>query len=105
MKFRSRILSGLVSLAVIGTLGVASAPAAQARASCGKVYSNGYDLTVSCQGSGQFRVTVTCYPAYVWETRWSQNSGWRGPVSLYWNHRDCPPAAGIGRVVASVETR
>ena len=102
MRLRNKITSGLVSIAVLGAVGVAAAPAAEASVSCGRPVSDGYSLSVSCSGVGRFRVDITCHAAYVWETTWSESQWFTAPKSYLWNHRDCPPAAGINRLSTSV---
>ena len=82
MKKSTRAASLLGTLALLGSLTVAVAPAANAVPLCGNVSVDLTGASVSCFGSGAFRLGFTCYAAWPWETTWTKYGPWvNAPLS------------------------
>ena len=81
-NLKRKIVTFVGSLAVLGGIAVATAPAATAAPTCSGVNYNGSIASTSCSGSGEFRLGVTCYAAWPWESTWTRYSGWmKAPLS------------------------
>lgn len=59
-RFASFFGTTLALVAAIGIGGVVAAPAASAAPSCGRVSVDSKRASVTCQGSGQFRLVYSC---------------------------------------------
>ena len=79
---KRRVGTLVASLILLGGASVAMAPAASALPSCGSPTYNGNFAAVSCGGSGDFRLAVTCYKAWPWESTWTKYGAWtNAPLS------------------------
>lgn len=86
MKKTAKLLSFAGSVALLGALSLVGAPAANATPSCNKPFVDATGATITCWGTGQFRLTYVCPKYWAWETTWAISGPWvNAPLSTALN--------------------
>ena len=79
-------MSFVGTLALLGAMSLAGAAPANAVVSCNPPGISSTGASITCWGSGEFRMAYVCPKYWAWETTWVKYGWWvSAPISTYVN--------------------